>query len=84
MLGECLENFGLTILSWVGPGCGVWRGIWGWLWFSCGVAHSGKCLISVFQGFSASIDGAFILAGGLGTGLSFFEVWTVSRYFLIS
>ena len=23
MLGECLENFGLTILSWVGPGCGV-------------------------------------------------------------
>ena len=60
------------------------RGIWGWLWFSCGVAHSGKCLISVFQGFSASIDGAFILAGGLGTGLSFFEVWTVSRYFLIS
>ena len=28
--------------------------------------------VSVFQGFSASIDKAFIVAGGLGTGLSFY------------
>ena len=26
-------------------------GIWGWLWFSCGVAHSRRGLISVCQGF---------------------------------
>ena len=38
-----------------------------------GIAHNGKCLISVFQEFAASIDKTFILAGGLGTGLSFYE-----------
>ena len=31
----------------------------------------GRGLISVFQGFFASIGGAFILAWGLGVGLSF-------------
>ena len=31
-----------------------------------------KGLISVFQGFSASIGGAFILAWGLGAGLLFY------------
>ena len=44
-------------------GRGGWWGIWGWCWFSCGVAHAGGCLISVFQGFSASTGKAFILAG---------------------
>ena len=36
--------------------------------------HYGKILISVFQEFFASIDKIFILAGGLGTRLSFYEV----------
>ena len=54
------------------------------LWFSWGIAHSGKSLISIFQEFSSSIGKAFILAGGLGAGLSFCGVWTVSWYFLIS
>ena len=47
------------------------RGIFG--------ASSGFCVelcaagkVSVFQEFPASIDEAFILAGGLGTGLSFY------------
>ena len=50
--------------------CNGSEDIWGWLWFSCGIAR----LISVFQEFSASIDKAFILAGGVATGLSFFGV----------
>ena len=49
-----------------------------WLWFSCGVAYSGGGLVSIFQEFSSSIGGAFILAGALGTGLSFYGIWTVS------
>ena len=48
--------------------------IWEWLWLSCGVAHSGEVLVPVFQEFSCSIDKAFILAGGLGAGLSFYGV----------
>ena len=36
--------------------------------------HKKKCLISVFQEFSASINENFILAGKLGTRLSFYEV----------
>ena len=40
----------------------------------CEMAHSGKSLIYVFQEFSASINQAFILADGLGTGLSFHGV----------
>ena len=35
---------------------------------------SGGGLISVFRGFSAGIGGAFILAGGLGAGLSSYGV----------
>ena len=42
--------------------CGCSRGIWGWLWFLCGMVHGGRSLISIFQEFS--------LWGGLGTGLS--------------
>ena len=63
-------------------GCNGSRGIWDWLCFWCGMAHGGKGLISVFQGFSASIGGVFILAGGLGSRLSFYEILTISRYFL--
>ena len=37
-------------------------------------AHSGKSLIPVFQEFSASIDKAFTLAGGMGTGVLFYGV----------
>ena len=40
----------------------------------CEIAHNGKSLISVFQEFSASINKTFILAGRLGTRLSFYEV----------
>ena len=32
------------------------------------IAHNGKSLISIFQEFCSSINKAFILAGGLGTG----------------
>ena len=42
--------------------------------FSCEIGHSGKDLITIFQEFSSSIDKAFILAGGLGTRLSFYGV----------
>ena len=38
------------------------------------MAHYGKSLISVFKDFFASIRDIFILAGGLGTGLSFYGV----------
>ena len=35
------------------------------VWFSCGGAHDGKVLVSVFQEFFASILKAFNFAGGL-------------------
>ena len=41
---------------------------------SCEMAHKGKGLIFIFQEFSFSINKAFILAGGLATGLSFYVV----------
>ena len=50
------------------------RDIWDQLWFWCGVAQGGRSLFSVFREFSSSIGKAFILAGGLGTGLSFYGV----------
>ena len=37
-------------------------------------AHCGKGLIAIFRDFFASINEIFILAGGLGTRLSFYEV----------
>ena len=46
--------------------------------------QNGKSLISIFQEFSSSISKAFILAGRIGWGLSFYVVWAVFRYFLIS
>ena len=53
-------------------GCSGLRGIWGWLWFSCGVARCGGegegALVSAFQGVFASIGGVLILAGGRGAG----------------
>ena len=55
-------------------GCNGSQDMWDWLWFSCEIVHSGKNLIFLFQEVSASIDKAFILAGGLGTGLSFYGV----------
>ena len=44
------------------------------LHFSCETVHNVKSLISVFQEFSASINKTFILAGRVGTRLSFHEV----------
>ena len=41
---------------------------------SCKIAHNRKSLISIFQEFSSNIDESFILAGSLGTRLSFNEV----------
>ena len=64
-------------------GCNDLRGVWGWLSFSCGMAHCGKSLISVFQGFFASIGGACILAGGLGIGLRHFPV-SLQSFVIIS
>ena len=41
--------------------------------FPCEIAHYGRNLISVFQEFFAGIDKSYILAGRLGTRLSFYE-----------
>ena len=61
------HRLGGEILVWLlGGGCDGSRGIWDSSWISCGVAHSGKGLISVFREFSASIGKNFILAGGAG------------------
>ena len=65
--------------------CGGSRGIWGWLWFSCGVVHGGRDSISIFREFSSSVGGAFILGGGgggIGAGLSFYgKHRKVSKYY---
>ena len=45
-----------------------------WLWFSCEIAHCGKSLFSVFEEFVASIRKILILAGRLGTRISFYKV----------
>ena len=45
-----------------------------WLQFWCEIAHYGQSLTSVFQGFFASINKTFILAGRMDTRLSFYEV----------
>ena len=50
------------------------QNIWDYLYFPSEIAHYRKSLISVFQGFVASIDKIFILAERLGTRLSFYEV----------
>ena len=50
----------------------------------CEIAHYGKTLVSVFQEFFASVNKTFILAGRLSTWLSFYEIYTLSWYFLIS
>ena len=42
--------------------------------FPCEIAQCGKNLISAFQQFFASIGKMFILAGEMGTGLSFYLV----------
>ena len=33
-----------------------------------------RALVAIFRGFSASASGVFVLAGGLGAGLSFYGV----------
>ena len=32
-----------------------------------------ECLMAIFQGIFASVGKIFIVAGGLGTGISFYE-----------
>ena len=59
----------------------VSHGVFGALIFMAvgeGVAHSGRRLVSVFQGFSVSIGKASILAGKLGAGLAFYGVQALS------
>ena len=51
--------------------CGWSQGIWDWL---CAVAHCGRDLVAIFRDFFASISGILILAGGMGTRLSFYGV----------
>ena len=58
--------------------CGRSRGIWGWLWFSCGMARCGVGLVDILRGSVASIGGILAFAGGLGTGPSFDGVWILS------
>ena len=41
---------------------------------SSGIADYGKSLISVFQEVFASLENVFILAGTLGTRLSFYKI----------
>ena len=64
------------------PSGGAQWGIWGWLWFSCGVACCRGSLISAFRVFFLSIGEVFILAGGLGARI----LWVLRLfwYFLIS
>ena len=47
-------------------------------WFSCEIAKYGKNLIAIFEEFFATIGKILILVGGLGTRLSFCEVYTLS------
>ena len=54
------------------PGCLEWLA--GYLWWR--TARGG--LISVFEEFSAIVDKAFVLAGGLGDELSFIGVQEIS------
>ena len=62
-MGHLLRAAVARGVSGAGSGFGVgWR------------TAGGEGLVSVFQGFSASAGGAFILAGGLGAGLSFYGV----------
>ena len=42
--------------------------IWVWVWFSCGGAHRGMILITIFRGFFASANEILILAGGWALG----------------
>ena len=45
---------------------------------SCEIARHGKSLIAIFRDLFASTNKIFILAGGLGTRISFYEVYTLS------
>ena len=49
-------------------GYGRSRGIWDWLWFSGGVAHCEGSLVSVFQGFFASVGGFSVWRVGWALG----------------
>ena len=72
------------------PGCGmggraVIRGIFvAGSGFRVGGRTAGGGLISVFQGFFASIGEIFILAGRLGARLSFYGTFLIFSNFLIS
>ena len=63
----CRFFFAVTFtwaLGWsLSSACGGSRGVWGWLWFSCGVVHGGGDLVSILREFSFSVGGAFVLAG---------------------
>ena len=55
------------VLQWVTGHLGLAQVFWvglGYSGFSCGIAHSDKNLISIFQEFSSSVDGE----GGGGAG----------------
>ena len=57
-----------------GVGCCSRPGdIWGWLWFSCGMAHCRGGLIAFFHGFFASIRGVFIFVGDWALGYDSME-----------
>ena len=54
-------------------GCDRSGGIWGWLWFSCGMGNCGKGFATVFWGFSGLVlaECWFRLGGGWALGYHF-------------
>ena len=77
-LGDCFWVSGRRFWGscfW-GPGGLRWfAGVWDGLWFSFWAAHCGKGVwFLFFLEFFASVGEVFILAGGLGAGLSFYGV----------
>ena len=50
-------------------GCRHGRGIWGGLWFSCGMSYCGGSSISIFQGFFGSVGKIFNLGVKLASKL---------------
>ena len=73
-LGICSLLIILWIHTFPHVVCNHLRDIWDWLWFSCGIAHYRKSLISVFERVFASIGRILGMAGGLGNRLSFYGV----------
>ena len=60
------------------------QNIWDYIWCPCEIAHYERSVISAFQEPFANFNKILILAGRLGTRLSFCGILRLSWYFLIS